>query len=198
MIKQIFNNIEKDTLSIDVDLSNFEISDDYEEDLRETNQKIMNIVARKTPFFVGGSADLSSSTKTFIFNEGFMSFNEPLNRNIPFGVREHAMGGILNGMALTKLNVFGSTFLTFSDYLKPAIRLSAMQNLNVTYIFTHDSILIGQDGPTHQPIEQLVSLRSIPNVVLYRPCDINELIGVWNQIVKTKGTNILSIARKFL
>ena len=198
MIKQIFNNIDKDNLSVDFDISNFEISDDYVEDLRDTNQKVMNIIARKTPFFLGGSADLSSSTKTFIFNEEFMSEENPLNRNIPFGVREHAMGGILNGMALCKLNVFGSTFLTFSDYMKPAIRLSAMQHLNVNYVFTHDSILVGEDGPTHEPVEQLIGLRSIPNLNLFRPCDINELLGAWDYIIKTKGTNIVVVARKEL
>lgn len=198
MIKQIFNNVEKGSLSVDFDLSNFEVSDDYVEDLRDTNQKVMNIIARKTPFFLGGSADLSSSTKTYIFNEDFMSNDNPLNRNIPFGVREHAMGGILNGMALCNLNVFGSTFLTFSDYVKPAIRMSAMQNLNVNYVFTHDSILIGEDGPTHQPIEQLIGLRSIPNLNLFRPCDINELLGTWDYIIKNKGTNVVVVARKEL
>ncbi len=198
MIKQIFNNIEKGSLSVDFDVANFEVSDDYVEDLRDTNQKVMNIIARKTPFFLGGSADLSSSTKTYIFNEDFMSKDNPLNRNIPFGVREHAMGGILNGMALSNLNVFGSTFLTFSDYVKPAIRMSAMQNLNVNYVFTHDSVLVGEDGPTHEPIEQLIALRSIPNITLFRPCDINELLGSWNHIVKNKGTNIVVIARKEL
>lgn len=198
MIKQIFNNIEKGTLSVDFDVANFEVSDDYTEDLRDTNQKVMNIIARKTPFFLGGSADLSSSTKTYIFNEDFMSKDKTLDRNIPFGVREHAMGGILNGMALCNLNVFGSTFLTFSDYVKPAIRMSAMQNLNVNYVFTHDSILIGEDGPTHEPIEQLIALRSIPNITLFRPCDINELLGSWDYIVKNKGTNIVVVARKEL
>ena len=198
MIKQIFNNIEKGSLSVDFDVANFEVSDDYVEDLRDTNQKVMNIIARKTPFFLGGSADLSSSTKTYIFNEDFMSKDNPLSRNIPFGVREHAMGGILNGMALSNLNVFGSTFLTFSDYVKPAIRMSAMQNLNVNYVFTHDSVLVGEDGPTHEPIEQLIALRSIPNITLFRPCDINELLGSWNHIVKNKGTNIVVIARKEL
>lgn len=195
MIKQIFNNIEKDELSIDFDISNFDVSDDYIEDLRDSNQKVMNIIARKTPFFLGGAADLSSSTKTFIFNEEFMSSTNPLDRNIPFGVREHAMGGILNGMALCKLNVFGSTFLTFSDYLKPAIRMSAMQNLNVSYVFTHDSILIGEDGPSHQPVEQLISLRSIPNLNVFRPCDINELLGVWNESIKTKGPDAIIVSR---
>ena len=195
-LKSLFNNIESDKLAIDFNVNDFDISEDYEEDLRDTNQKIMNIIARKTPYFIGGSADLSSSTKTYIFNEDFMSSSRPLERNIPFGVREHAMGGILNGMALCNLRVFGSTFLTFSDYLKPALRMSALMSLPVNYVFTHDSILIGEDGPTHQPIEQLVTLRSIPNVNVFRPCDINEVIGVWGEAIKSKNPNAIIIARK--
>lgn len=197
-LKSLFNNIESDKLAIDFNVNDFDISEDYEEDLRDTNQKIMNIIARKTPYFIGGSADLSSSTKTYIFNEDFMSSTRPLERNIPFGVREHAMGGILNGMALCNLRVFGSTFLTFSDYLKPALRMSALMSLPVNYVFTHDSILIGEDGPTHQPIEQLVTLRSIPNVNVFRPCDINEVIGVWGEAIKSKNPNAIIIARKNL
>ena len=197
-LKTLFHNIESDKLVIDFDVNDFDISDDYKEDLRDTNQKIMNIIARKTPYFIGGSADLSSSTKTFIFNEDFESDSKPLERNIPFGVREHAMGGILNGMALCNLRVFGSTFLTFSDYLKPAIRMSALMNLPVNYVFTHDSILIGEDGPTHQPIEQLITLRSIPNLNVFRPCDINEVIGVWGEAIKSKSPNAIVIARKNL
>ena len=194
-IKLIFKNIEKNELNIDFDLNNFDVSDDYVEELRLTNQKIMNIIARKSPFFVGGSADLSSSTKASILNEGFMSFDKPLNRNIPFGVREHAMGAILNGMSLCNLHVFGSTFLTFSDYLKPAIRMSALMNLPVNYVFTHDSILIGEDGPTHEPVEQLIALRSIPNLNVFRPCDINEVLGVWDIAIKSKNPNAIVIAR---
>lgn len=197
-LKALFNNVESDKLAIDFNVNDFDISEDYEEDLRDTNQKIMNIIARKTPFFIGGSADLSSSTKTYIFNEGFTSSQKPLDRNIPFGVREHAMGGILNGMALCNLRVFGSTFLTFSDYLKPALRMSALMSLPVNYVFTHDSILIGEDGPTHQPIEQLISLRSTPNVNVFRPCDINEVIGVWGEAIKSKNPNAIIIARKSL
>jgi len=194
-IKYMFNNIDDNELCINYNLTDFEVSDEYNEDLRDTNQKVMNIIARKSPFFLGGSADLSSSTKTFIIGEDFMSYEKPLDRNIPFGVREHAMGGILNGMALCNLKVFGSTFLTFSDYLKPAIRMSALQNLPVNYVFTHDSILIGEDGPTHQPVEQLETLRSIPNLTVYRPSDINELLGVWGEAIKSKGPNAIVVAR---
>ena len=197
-IKMLFNNIESSELAIDFDLNNFTVSDDYEEDLRDTNQKIMNIIARKSPYFLGGSADVASSTKTIIFNEEVMSPEEPLNRNIAFGVREHAMGAILNGMALSNLHVFGSTFFTFSDYLKPAIRMSALQSLPVNYVFTHDSILIGQDGPTHEPVEQLISLRSIPNLNVLRPADINEVLGSWDVAVKSKCPNAIVIARSNL
>ena len=197
-IKLIFKNIDKTELNTDFDLSNFEVSEDYEEELRVTNQKVMNILARKSPFFIGGSADLSSSTKALILNDDFMSKEKPLARNIPFGVREHAMGAILNGLALSHLHVFGSTFLTFSDYLKPAIRMSALMNLPVNYVFTHDSVLIGEDGPTHQPIEQLISLRSIPNLNVFRPADINEVLGVWDYAIKSKNPNAIVISKNKL
>lgn len=194
-IKMLFNNIENHELGIDFDLSNFSVSDDYEEDLRDTNQKIMNIIARKSPYFLGGSADVASSTKAIIFNEEVMSPEKPLYRNIAFGVREHAMGAILNGMALSNLHVFGSTFFTFSDYLKPAIRMSALQSLPVNYVFTHDSVLIGPDGPTHEPIEQLITLRSTPNLNVFRPADINEVLGTWDVALKSKSPNAIVIAR---
>lgn len=197
-IKMLFNNIESSALNIDFDLSNFSVSDDYEEDLRDTNQKIMNIIARKSPYFLGGSADVASSTKTIIFNEEVMSQEKPLDRNIAFGVREHAMGAILNGMALSNLHVFGSTFFTFSDYLKPAIRMSALQSLPVNYVFTHDSVLIGPDGPTHEPVEQLITLRSIPNLNVLRPADINEVLGSWDVALKSKCPNAIVIARSNL
>lgn len=197
-IKMLFKNIESSELNIDFDLNNFTVSDDYEEDLRDTNQKVMNIVARKSPYFLGGAADVASSTKTIIFNEEVMSQDKPLDRNIAFGVREHAMGAILNGMALCNLHVFGSTFFTFSDYMKPAIRMSALQNLPVNYVFTHDSILIGPDGPTHEPVEQLISLRSIPNLNVLRPADINEVLGTWDVALKSKGPNAIVIARSNL
>lgn len=154
--------------------------------LRDINYQIMNVISAFVPNFVGGNADVSSSTKVYLKGKGDFSADTYRGKNISFGVREHAMGGILNGMALCGFRVFGSTYLSFSDYLKPAIRMSALMKLPVTYIFTHDSILVGQDGPTHQPIEQLGSLRMIPNFNVYRPCDYKELIGSWNEIL-SKG-----------
>lgn len=127
-----------------------------------------------------------------------MSSVTPDGKNIRFGVREHAMGAILNGMALNGLKVCGSTFLAFSDYLKPAIRMSALMSLPVTYIFTHDSILIGQDGPTHEPVEQLSTLRSIPNTITYRPADITELMGCWDNILRQNKPTCLVIAKEKL
>ncbi len=166
-----------------IDLSHLVFDSNLNESLRVTNGKIMKEIERKLPNFIGGSADLSSSTKTII------------NNNINFGVREHAMGAILNGLALSNYHAFGSTFLVFSDYLKPSMRLSALMNLPVTYIFTHDSINIGQDGPTHQPIEQLISLRSIPNMNVFRPADAKEIVGSWEYIINNKKPSCLVLSR---
>ena len=166
-----------------IDLSHLVFDSNLKESLRVTNGKIMKEIERKLPNFIGGSADLSSSTKTII------------NNNINFGVREHAMGAILNGLALSNYHAFGSTFLVFSDYLKPSMRLSALMNLPVTYIFTHDSINIGQDGPTHQPIEQLISLRSIPNMNVFRPADAKEIVGSWEYIINNKKPSCLVLSR---
>ncbi len=167
---------------------NWQFEKDLKESTRITNQKIMMEIAKMVPNFIGGSADLSSSTKTYLENFTDVSYKDYNGRNIWFGVREHAMGAILNGLCLSKFKVFGSTFLTFADYLKPAIRISALSKIPVTYIFTHDSINIGQDGPTHQPIEQLSMLRSIPNLNVYRPADANEIVGCWNEIINSKTT----------
>jgi len=180
----IINSLEKGVLAIDFDSNNFKLDQRYKEELRASNERVMNIINGKSHLFLGGSADLSSSCKTNLNNSGICSKENPLGKNIYFGVREHAMGAILNGMALSNLKVFGSTFLIFSDYLKPAIRMSALMDLPVTYIFTHDSIEIGPDGPTHQPIEQLTSLRTIPNMKVFRPADINEVMGSWEYILK--------------
>lgn len=151
--------------------------------MRDINYQIMNVISTFIPSFIGGTADTCSSTKTYLKKQGDFSKDNYQGKNIAFGVREHAMGAILNGMALSNLRVFGSTFLTFSDYMKPAIRMSALMNLPVTYIFTHDNFTIGEDGPTHQPIEQLGNLRSIPNLNVFRPADYKELIASWNFIL---------------
>jgi transketolase len=152
---------------------------------RDASAKVLNAVAQKIPWLVGGSADLAPSTKTRLTFEGAGDFGPEsrAGRNLHFGVREHAMGSILNGMALSKLRPFGSGFLIFSDYARPAIRLSALMELPVVHVFTHDSIGVGEDGPTHQPIEQLASLRAIPGLVTLRPCDANEVSEAWRVIL---------------
>lgn len=172
-----------------VDLTKYhaDYPDGYEEELRTTNGEIMSVISNMIPNFVGGSADLASSTKAYLKNGGDYTCNNPLGTNIWFGVREHSMGAIMNGLALTKFKTFGSTFLSFADYLKPAMRMSALMNLDATYIFTHDSISIGSDGPTHQPIEQMAMIRAIPNMYLFRPADVNEIIGSWNYIINTNN-----------
>ncbi len=197
-ILNIIKYIKEPTLNIDLENIDFKIEKDYEDELRNSNQQIMNFIASKNNYFIGGSADLSTSTKTYIKNSGFNTSLTPLEKNISFGVREHAMGHILNGMALCNLKVFGSTFLTFSDYLRPAIRASAMMNLPVTYIFTHDNVFVGEDGATHQPVEQLASLTLIPQLFVFRPCDIDEVIGSWSIILKKALPSVLIISKEKL
>jgi transketolase len=155
---------------------------------RVASGKILNAIAGRIKNLMGGSADLAPSTKTLIDNED--DFQPPgfEGRNMRFGVREHAMGGILNGMALHGgLIPYGATFLIFSDYMRPAIRLAALMKLHVIYVFTHDSIGLGEDGPTHQPIEQLAALRAIPNLKVVRPCDANETVAAWKTALKSSG-----------
>lgn len=176
---------------------NWDFEKDMKEELRVTNQVIMNKISKMIHFLIGGSADLSSSTKTILDGDFILPSNYN-KKNIYFGVREHAMGAILNGLSLSKFKVFGSTFLTFSDYLKPSIRMSALMNLPVIYIFTHDSVNIGEDGPTHEPVEQLTMLRSIPNLNVYRPADAKELIGCWNEIINASNPSALVISKQEL
>lgn len=192
---KILNFIENKDIGLNFDCNHFKIQNDYMEELRESNSKIMNIVAERSKFFLGGSADLSTACHTALYKEIEFTKKYRTGRNISFGVREHAMGAILNGMAISGLKVFGSTFLAFSDYLKPAIRMSAMMNLPVTYIFTHDSMTIGQDGPTHQPVEQLAALRTIPNFKVFRPADINEIIGCWDYIANNNCPTAIVLSK---
>ena len=195
-LHSLINLLERNTFVIDFDDTKFKISDEYNEELRESNHKIMNFISPKNPFFLGGSADLSSSFKTNLDKSSIQSEDNPVGKNIYFGVREHAMGAILNGMALSNLKVFGSTFLSFSDYQKPAIRMSALMNLPVTYIFTHDSVYVGPDGPTHEPVEHLTMLRTIPNFITFRPADINEIMGSWEYILKNNCPTALVISKE--
>ena len=155
---------------------------------RDASQKVQNAIAKNHPWIIGGSADLAPSTKTRLTFDGAGDFeaNNYAGRNFHFGVREHAMSSILNGMSLTKVRPYGSQFLIFSDYARGAIRLSAIMEIPVLYIFTHDSIGVGEDGPTHQPIEQLSNLRSIPGMVTIRPADANEVSAAWRYIINVK------------
>ena len=153
---------------------------------RDSSAKVLNSVAQAVPWLLGGSADLAPSTKTRLTFEGagdFMPDNHS-GRNFHFGIREHAMASILNGLALTKLRPYGSGFLIFSDYARGPIRLSALMEIPVIHIFTHDSIGVGEDGPTHQPIEQLLSLRAMPGLIVMRPGDANEVAEAWRVIMK--------------
>lgn len=166
---------------------------------RVTSGKILTSIVNRYPTVMGGSADLFSSTKTYVEGAGNFYSENPIGKNIFFGVREHVMGAILNGLALCGYHPYGSTFLSFSDYLKPSIRMAAMMDLPVTYIFTHDSISVGQDGATHQPIEQLAALRATPNLEVFRPADANEVIGVYRAIFeKTSGPAVISLSRNNL
>ncbi|HET7875027.1 MAG TPA: transketolase [Methylomirabilota bacterium] len=152
---------------------------------RDASGRVLNVVAKNVPWLVGGSADLAPSTKTRLTFEGAgdLAPEHPEGRNMHFGIREHAMGAVLNGMSLAKVRPFGSGFLIFSDYMRPAIRLSALMELPVIYVFTHDSIGVGEDGPTHQPVEHLASLRAIPGLVTLRPGDANEVLEAWRVIM---------------
>jgi transketolase len=152
---------------------------------RDSSGKVLNAIAANYPWLIGGSADLAPSTKTHLAFEGAgdLEADTPGGRNMHFGIREHAMGTILNGLALSKVRPYGAGFLIFSDYMKPPIRLAALMELPVIYVFTHDSIGVGEDGPTHQPVEQLVALRSIPGLITLRPADANEVVEAWRVII---------------
>jgi transketolase len=171
----------------DADIPTFEAS---EKGLagREASAKVLNAVAGNVPWLIGGSADLAPSTKTrltFADAGDFLAEN-PAGRNFHFGIREHAMSAVLNGLALCKVRPYGSGFLIFSDYSRPAIRLSAIMEIPTVHVFTHDSIGVGEDGPTHQPVEHLASLRVIPNLVVLRPADANEVAEAWRVIMQLR------------
>jgi transketolase len=162
---------------------------------RDSSGKVLNALAQRVPWLLGGSADLWPSTKTRLTFEGAgeLSAADPGGRNFHFGIRENAMGAIVNGMALTKVRPFGSGFLIFSDYCRPTIRLAALMEIPVIFIFTHDSIGVGEDGPTHQPVEHLASLRAIPGLVTIRPADANEVVEVWRTIMQFRHQPVVLI-----
>jgi transketolase C-terminal domain/subunit len=154
---------------------------------RDTSSRVLNTIAQHVPWLLGGAADLTPSTKTRLTFVGAGDFTAAASgRNLHFGVREHAMGAILNGLSLCKIRPYGAGFLIFSDYARPAIRLSALMELPMIHIFTHYSIGVGEDGPTHQPIEQLASLRAIPSLIVLRPADANEVVEAWRVIMQLR------------
>jgi transketolase len=155
---------------------------------RDASGQVLNVLARNIPWFLGGSADLAPSTKTTLKYEGAGDFqaDTPGGKNLHFGIREHAMTAIVNGMSLSKLRAFGATFFIFSDYARPAMRLAALMELPAIFLFTHDAMGDGEDGPTHQPVEQLASLRAVPGLVLLRPADANEVVEAYRYIMKLR------------
>ena len=168
---------------------------------RDAGAKVLNAIAARVPFLLGGAADLAPSTRTTLTFEGASSLEAgtPGGLNMHFGVREHAMGAIANGMALCYLRPFTATFLVFSDYMRPPIRLAAIMELPVVFVFTHDSIGVGEDGPTHQPIEQLAALRAIPGLNVIRPGDANEVAEAWRMaMTQTNAPTCLVLSRQAL
>jgi transketolase len=166
---------------------------------REASGKVLNVLAGNIPWFLGGSADLGTSNKTLLKFEGAGDFEAktPGGRNLHFGIREHAMAAIVNGLSLSKLRAFGATFVIFSDYARPAIRLSALMELPTIFVFTHDAMGDGEDGPTHQPVEQLVSLRAIPGLVVLRPADANEVVEAYRYIMQLRHQPaVLALSRQ--
>ena len=194
--KNILNPLIKNEYEIDLKKLSYEKPEENYESLRDTSSKVLNSIVSNNEFIMGGSADLFTSTKTYIKELGDFSSKNYLGKNIFFGVREHAMAAIINGISLVGFRSYASTFLAFSDYMRPAMRIASILNLPVTYIFTHDSISIGSDGATHQPVEQLTSLRAMPNLEVFRPCDANEVIGTYKTIMKKKtGPSVISLSK---
>jgi transketolase len=166
---------------------------------REASGKVLNVLAQNIPWFLGGSADLGPSNKTTLKFEGAGDFqvDNPSGKNLHFGIREHAMGAVVNGLALSKLRPFGATFFIFSDYARPAIRLSALMELPTIFVFTHDAMGDGEDGPTHQPVEHLASLRAIPGLAVFRPGDANEVVEAYRYIVQLRHQpTVLALSRQ--
>lgn len=194
-LNNILNLLELGKTEILFDADNYKINDGYRESLIETNSKIMNLISPKSNLFIGGSAGLNLVCQTLLSGAEYMNEKNPKARNIRFGIRERAMSHILNGMSLLGLRVFGSTMLVYADEMKPGLRLSAIMNLPVTYIFTHDSLYNSEESSLKIPVEQLSMLRSIPNLTVYRPADIEEVMGSWETILTTCKPSALVISR---
>src|SRR6202521_6029987 len=162
---------------------------------RDSSGKVLNALAKNIPWLIGGSADLAHSNKTNLTFEGAGDFyaNEYKGRNLHYGVREHAMGAATNGLSVSRLRAFSATFFNFSDYMKPSMRLAALMETPSIFVFTHDSIGLGEDGPTHQPIEQLAALRAMPNMTVLRPGDANEVVEAYKVIVQLQHQPVVLV-----
>ena len=182
---------------VDFNLASIDIPIDYEnkELLRESNHKIMNIISDNVYNFIGGSANLFSSTRTYLDNKEDLTSKTLLGKNIMFGNRNALMGSTANGLAISGFRPFVSTYMSYSSKLIPSIKMSSLMNLPVTYIFTHDSVTVGNDGPVYQPVNELSTLRSIPNLYVFRPADIKEVIGTWNIILSNKIPAVISLPK---
>ena len=192
--KELLNKVINSKEPVKISNLYYDIPDDTKEATRTSSGKVLNMIASEYPLIIGGSADVASSTKSEIKDSNYSSINRS-GKTIHFGIRENAMASICNGLALCGLTPFASTFFTFSDFLKPGIRLSAMMNLPVIYLFSHDSISVGEDGPTHEAVEQLVSLRAVPNFDVYRPADANEVIGSYKTILEDRKPAAIILGR---
>ena len=188
-------NIKNNLVNIDLNKIDIPIDYDNKESMRESNRRVMNIIASSVYNFIGGSGDVANITKVYLDNSEEISYGKFGGKNIPFGVREHFMGACINGLALSGFRPFCSSVLTASDDMKSSIRTSAYMNLPVTYIFTHDSVTNSFDGPLRQPVEQLASLRAVPNLYVFRPADIKEIIGTWNVIMNNKIPAVISLPK---
>lgn len=196
VLKKLLISLETGKFAIDLKKVKINFEEGYKEELRVTNGKLINLVGELSQIFMCGSADLATSTKVKINNGKDFKINGEYGKNIYFGVRESLMAAVANGLALNNIRPIVGTFLVFSDYMKPAMRLTSLMNLPVTYIFSHDSINIGQDGPTHQPIEQLEMIRSIPNMTVFRPADIREVVGAWDYTINKRSPVSIVVSKE--
>ena len=192
-----FKELENIENRVDFDISRVDFQIDYEnkELLRDSNHKVMNVISDNVYNFIGGSANLSDSTRTYLDNKGDLTPKNLLGKNIMFGGRNALMGSTMNGLALSGFRPYVATHLAYSSKLLPSIKMSALMNLPVTYIFTHDSVTVGNDGPVNQPVNELATLRSIPNLYVFRPADIKEIIGTWNIILSNKIPAVISLPK---
>lgn len=197
--KEAFNLFRNSDKKIDFINYIYDAPEDKMESPRDTSKKVLNGIVPNSALMIGGAADTFGPNKTYIEEVGDFTDSNRLGKNIYYGVREHAMGAITNGLSLSGFRPYCSTFLSFSDYLRPSLRMASLMNLPNIYIFTHDSISVGEDGPTHQPVEQLLGLRSLPNFDVFRPADANEVIGTYKAIfAKTSSPAVINLSRNKL